>query len=144
MSLLSDTSFSYLDCTKMAHTFSVWYAVTYHAQINKSEVVVPFGHPIIMQLILHVLWKDNYAPYLPHDRNIDVIVAFAGTVIHWGLQNHSHAIIAQNEFSTCKHIPTHTQLVQHISHLQGSELERYNQLTADICACGDEMAGLTQ
>ncbi|KAG9310749.1 hypothetical protein JVU11DRAFT_9355 [Chiua virens] len=38
-------NFSYLDDTQM---------------VNGSTVVVPFGHPVVIQLILQVLWKDHY------------------------------------------------------------------------------------
>ncbi|KAG9310722.1 hypothetical protein JVU11DRAFT_9323 [Chiua virens] len=113
-----------------------------HAQVDGSAAVVPFGHPAVVQIILHVLWKDNYATYLPDNTNIDAVVTFAGTVVRWVLQDHSNVSVSQSEFNTREHLPIHVQLVQRLNTLQGSELERYRELTSDIYARGQEMIGL--
>ncbi|KAG9314923.1 hypothetical protein JVU11DRAFT_4031 [Chiua virens] len=81
------SNFSYLDDIQM---------------VDGSAVVVPFGHPAVVQLILHVLWKDNYSTYLPDNANINMVVTFADTIIHWILQDHGNISVSQSEFNTCE------------------------------------------
>ncbi|KAF9235494.1 hypothetical protein BU15DRAFT_64846 [Melanogaster broomeanus] len=125
-SLLAD--FSYLDGVRT---------------INGVDVVVPFGHPAVVQLVLQLLWKDNgYSRYLPNDMNIDAVIAFAGTIVHWVLQENASVVVTQIEFNLREHLPTHTQHVQRIEGLQGNELDMYKALVDDLRVRGAEMRGL--
>ena len=106
---------------------------------------MPFGHTALTQLILHLLWNEKrYCRYLESDRKtLDTVVPFAGTVFHWALGEYSRGVFSPAELNVRDNHTVHAGLVQRVSNLWGTELDRYNTLVADIYARGEEMIGLS-
>ncbi|KIK93046.1 hypothetical protein PAXRUDRAFT_42223, partial [Paxillus rubicundulus Ve08.2h10] len=132
--LLSD--FSYLDGIK-----TVSNAASGHRK------TVPFGHPAIAQLAIHMLWNEKrYCRYLSlntagNRKNLDRVLVFSGTMFQWTLAEHSTGVFSPGEFQVWDNLQAHGEHKNHLPAVGSADRAGYDGLVDMIIARGFEMGG---
>ena len=87
------------------------------------SITVSFGHTMLTQLILHLLWnKKRYCRHLESNRKtLNAVIPFAGTMFHWALEEYSRGVFSPTELNVHDNHTVHAGLVQHVFNLWGIE-----------------------
>ena len=149
--LLQDWHYVNENMKVCAYSLQSTFALNTYLQLPLGEHVHGiFNHHAIISIIQDVVWlpSGKFSRLIPADiNNIDCLLAFTATVIHWAL--HSLKRGRESDFETAAYRPYYEEVLGHINHIRSLgpnniQLQCLNVTTSQLLQRRMELVELSQ